>query len=221
VGTEATDEDRDLRVVALLGCAAIFAAVVGAWAAVLGDRGSDLWHQAIRDDIRQGARVVSDARRLYEEDAPTAHRVAAYELRAEELASQARSEEGDAAAVLDAEARAQHETAALLAKTANLAPGDPSAALDLDGEALLERFAEIRQKVPPELAGLDPDRVQAEGEDDQSRSALLTLTAVAAGIALLLGALAEALPGSRRRLTNAGFAVIGAGVVAALVVGLA
>lgn len=209
-------DQNDLRVIILLGCAAVFAAVVGAYAAILGDRGSDRWHQAIREDIRRGARIVSDARALFQDEAPVAHRIAQLELTGQALEAESQAADGAAAVVLANEARAQRETAELLASSSELGGGEPRGAVDLTGDELLERFGEIRSEVPPDLAALDPGEVEAAGADDQEASAWLVAATIAAGIALLLGALAEAIPPLRNRLTNAGFAVLGTGVLAVL-----
>jgi hypothetical protein len=210
-------DDRDLRVVALLGCAALFAACVGAYSAIVGDRGSDLWHQAIREDIRAGARIVSDARSLYEDEAAVAHRIAAYELRARELRQEVRTAANPAASILDAEARAQHETADVLSGSSPLADS-PARAVDLDGGDLLARFAEIRDERSAELKALDPEAAEASGADDQDEAVMLTATTLGAGLALLLGALAEAVPRLRRRLVNGGFAALGVSILAVILV---
>lgn len=221
VDAQDESDQRDLRVVLLLGCAAALAAVVGAYAAIVGDRGSDRWHQAIREDIRHGARIVSDARQLYQEDAPVGHRVAEYELRANALEGEAKDAAGAAAAILEAEAEAQRNTAEVLSSSSPLVEGDPKHAISLTGADLMDRFTEIRSEVSPELAALAPDEVEAKGSDEQRESSLLVATTLASGIAFLLGALAEALPRSRRRLTNAGLVAVGAGaVLAGLVVSI-
>lgn len=217
--TAEDSQEADLRVVALLGCAALLAAVVGAASAILGDRGSDRYHQALRDDVRQGSRIVSDIRALYGEDAPVAHRAAEYALRAEALDAEARGSSGPAAEVLRAEAAALRGTASVLVESSDLA-GTPEEALELTGADLGERLGEIRSKLPADLAALDPDAVEAEGSHDVEKATLLVATTLASGIAFLFGALAEAIPRLRRRLTTAGFGVVGVGAVVALMVAL-
>lgn len=202
----------------LLAIAAIAAALIGGRAALLGDSGSDALNDAVREDVRQGARVVGDVRRLYEEDAVIVHRTAAAALLADRLERAAAGEEGNARLVLEAEAAAQAELADLLSGTSRIARGDVESAISADGADLLERLAAIRAQRPADLAALDPDATQQAAEDEAEASALMLAATIPIAVAFLLGALGEALPRARRGLLTAGYCFVGAGIVAAIVV---
>jgi hypothetical protein len=212
------DRGTDTAVALLLALAAIAAAAIGARAALLGDSGSDTWHRAVREDVRQGARIVGDVRLLYEEDAAVAHRVAEAQLVGEETRRAARGERGTVGSILEAEAEAQLGVANTLAGGSALADGDPLRTLRLRGRDLLERLVELRADTPPELAGLDPDATEEEGADQSRESSLLVASTIPVALAFLLGALAEALPGRRRGLVLAGFACVAAGIASAAVI---
>jgi hypothetical protein len=222
VGTGSTESgngaEAGTAVAVLLACAAIAAALVGGRAALLGDAGADALNDAVREDVRQGARVVGDVRRLYEEDAVVVHRVAEAALLSRELELAAQDESGAPRLVLDAEAAAQEGLAELLVGTSRIARGRVGAAVDVTGADLLERLAAIRAQRSEELEALDPDATQSRAEEDARASALMLATTVPIALAFLLGALAEALPGPRRRLLVGGYALVISGVIAALLV---
>jgi len=217
---KASDDDRqEFGVALLLAIAAVSAALMGGWAAILGVQGAGELSVAVREDVRRGARIVGDARRLYEEDASVSHRVAELHLLGEELDRAAAEESGSVDAVLRAEAEANRFTALVLAETSELADGDPEAATQVDGGDLLARFAEIRAERSDELASLDPDATQADAEDDERSSAGMIGASLFVAFAFLLGALAEVMPGSRRPLLVGGYASVAIGIVAAVVIG--
>jgi hypothetical protein len=211
-------EDGSSAVAILLAIAAIAAALVGGRAALLGDSGADALNDAVREDVRQGARIVGDVRHVYEEDAVVVHRVAQAAMLAEELERAAGTESGNARLLLEAEAAAQARLAELLSANSQIARDDVGAAVAVDGADLLEQLAAVRSERSPELAALDPDATQGEAEDDGRASALMLATTIPIAVAFLLGALAEALPRSRRVLLASGYAFVALGIIAALVV---
>lgn len=217
---KASDDDgQEFGIALLLAIAAVSAALIGGWAAVLSVQGAGDLNVAVREDVRRGARIVGDARHLYEEDASVSHRVAEMHIHAEELDRAAAEESGSVDAVLRAEAEANRFTALVLAETSELADGDPEAATQVDGGDLLARFAEIRAERSDELASLDPDATQAGAEDDERSSANMIGASLFVAFAFLLGALAEVIPGSRRLLLVGGYASVAIGIVAAVVIG--
>lgn len=217
-GRVQTSQGRGSAVAVLLAVAAVSTALVGGRAALLGDSGSDRLNQVLREDVRQGARVVGDARRLYEEDASVAHRVAEAQLIAEQTDRAAARESGDAAATLEAESEANAGVAEVLSESSTLARGSPQRALRLEGADLLERFAEIRAERSAELAALDPDATQTAAEDETRASSLMTAAIIPIGVAFLLGALAETFVPSRSRLLAGGYACVAIGILAAIAV---
>ena len=196
--------------------AALIAAAVGIRAATLSDSGGDTWQQAIREDVRRDARIVSDARRLYQEDAAVGFQIAELQARAEEGRRAARDAGGPAAGVLRADAAAMAGLARSLAASSPLVK-DPKKATSLTGADLAVRLAELRQAAG-EPARLDPDATEDEGSGHSRKGSLLTATVVIVSIAFLCGALAAAFPGPTRRLLVAGWAFAGVRLVAAVAV---
>lgn len=210
-------QKRSFAVAVLLAVAAAAAALIGGRAALLGDAGSDQLNHALREDVRQGARIVDDARRLYQQDVAVAHRIAEARLLADEISAAAREEEGLVRDMLEAEAEARAFVAELLAGEATLGES-PRAATRLEGADLLARFAEIRAERSTDLAALDPDATEEDAEEQLRASSLLTAATIVVALAFLLGALAEAFPRSRRILMLSGYACVTVGAIAAVVI---
>lgn len=207
----------DTRVAVLLAAAALIAAGVGVRAATLSDAGSDTWQTAIREEVRRDARLVSDVRRLYAEDAAVAYDIAELQIRAQEARREARGSEGAVASVLRSEAAARAELARSLTRTSSEVVEDPAEALELDGEALLARLAELRAAAGP-AARLDPEATLADGTEQAEKGTWLTATVIVVSLAFLCGALAAGLGGPRRRLLAAGYAFAGLGLATAIAV---
>lgn len=211
---EAATPETDTRVAILLALAALVAAGIGVRAAMLSDRGGDTWQTAIREEVRRDARIVSDVRRLYGEDARVAYDIAELQIRAEEARKEARATKGPAAGVLRSEAAARAELANSLTKTSSELVDAPEEAPALDGAVLFARLAELRAQAGP-AARLDPEARLADGTEDAEKGSWLTAAVVLVSLAFLCGALAAGLPGAGRRLVIAGYGFVGAGVVAA------
>lgn len=219
----AEQASTDLRVAVLLASAALIAAGVGVRAATLSDSGSDTWQTAIREEVRRDARLVSDVRRLYAEDAAVAYDIAELWIRAQEARREARASQGSVASVLRSEAAARAALAAALARTSSTLLDSPAEAPELDGAALLRRLAELRRAAGP-AARLDPDATFAAGTDEAAKGSWLTATVVVVSLAFLCGALAAGMsapPTPRRRLVAAGYGFAGLGLAAAIAVEVA
>ena len=189
-------------------------------AATLSDSGSDTWQTAIREEVRRDARIVSDVRQLYAEDAAVAYDVAELQIRAVQARREARASEGSVAGVLRSEAAAREALAQSLTETSSKMLDSPSEAPELDGAALLARLAELRRAAGP-AAQLDPDATLAAGTDEAEKGSWLTATVIVVSLAFLCGALAAGLSGPRRRLLAAGYGFAGLGLAAAIAVEVA
>jgi len=55
---EAQGHETHTSIAVLLAAAAVLAAGIGAYAAAVGDEGSDRWHDAVRAEIKYGAGVI-------------------------------------------------------------------------------------------------------------------------------------------------------------------
>jgi len=96
----AETEGTSTSVAVLLAVAAVVAAVIAGRATLVGDAGADGLNQVVRDDVRQGARIVGDGRRLYEEDLSISFQIAVEQILSEETAEVARGETGEVKSVL-------------------------------------------------------------------------------------------------------------------------
>ena len=210
-----TSPETDMRVAILLAAAALIAAGVGIRAATLSDAGTDSWQTAIREEVRRDARIVSDVRRLYGEDAAVAFDIAEMQIRAEEGVKEAGSSKGPAAGVLRSEAAARGELAKSLTKTSSGLIDAPEEAPNLDGGDLFARLAELRKEAGA-AAQLDPEATLDEGSDSAEKSSWLTASVILVSLAFLCGALAAGLPSAGRLLLRAGYTFVGAGLVGAV-----
>lgn len=209
--------ETNVRVAILLAAAALIAATIGIRAATLSDSGSDSWQTAIREEVRRDARIVSDVRRLYAEEAVVAYDIAELQIRAEEGRTEARASSGSVAAVLRSEAAARAALAKALTDTSTKLIDTPAEAPGLTGADLFARLAQLRG----EAVKLDPEATLDAGTDSAEKGTWLTATVIVVSLAFLCGALAAGLPGPRRRLLAAGYSFAGAGLLAAVAVEVA
>lgn len=204
----------------LLAVAATLAAAVGGWSSIMADRGSDTWHAAVREHVKQSAGAVEDIRFVYQEEGPTALQVAEARMLADECRRAARRATGLARELLLLEASAQEQAARVLAGGSEVSQDaryqDPGG----DGFDLLLRLADNRQETP-DLLALDPDATEDEGSRLSAEASLLLLCIVPGAAAFLCGALAYGFPAWRRGLVAAGFAFVALGAAAAVMVGAA
>ena len=214
----AETESTSTSVAILLAVAAVVAAVIAGRAALVGDTGADGLNQVVRDDVRQGARIVGDVRRLYEEDASVAFQIALEQILSEETAQVASEETGEVKSVLEADAGSSAGLAEVLSKGSQLADGDPSRTVDLTGDDLLLRLAEIRAERSDDLKALDIDATSADAKKYVNGSAAMIAATIPVAVAFLVGALAGVFRRGRRILLATGYSLITVGLAVALVI---
>jgi hypothetical protein len=204
----------------LLAVAAALAASIGGWSSIAADRGSDTWHASVRQHVKQSAGAVESIRFVYEEEGPTALQVAEARILAEEYRRVAGRATGMARELLLLEARAQEETAGVLAGGSEIAVDPRYDDPESDGFDLVLRLADERNQ-DPELVALDPDGTEAEGSRLGVEATLLLAAIVPVSAAFLCGALAYGFPRRRRALVVVGFVCAAVGAAGALAVGVA
>lgn len=94
--------------------AAAVIAAIGGWSSILADRGSDTWHEAVREHVKSSAAAVEDIRFVYDEEGPTALSVAEARILAEEYRRAAVGSPGSERELLLVEASANQQAAAVL-----------------------------------------------------------------------------------------------------------
>lgn len=213
---ETPEQKTETRVAILLAVAAVIAAVIGARAALVGDSGSDTWHQAVRADVRHGAGLVEDLRFVYGEEAPLALQVAEATTRSRELARVARATRGEVRRLLDAEASAEEQVAETVRGASEIAK-NRRYARDDGSYDVLARLADQRAK-NPDLIEFDAGAIEKRGSDKTRKSSLLVAATIPVAIAFLLGALAEGFERRRRVFVPMGYAFAATGLVLALVI---
>jgi hypothetical protein len=203
----------------LLALAAALAAGIGGWSSIVADRGSDTWHAAVREHVKQAAGAVEDIRFVYEEEGPTALLVAEARLLAEELRRAAEGASGLARELMLVEAGARARAAEVLLSGSAIAADPRYEDRETGGFDLVLRLGDNRRELP-ELLALDPDATQAEGSRLSVEASLLLLCIVPVAAAFLFGALAYGFPRVGRPLVAAGFVFVALGLTAALIVGV-
>jgi hypothetical protein len=203
-----------------LAVAAALAAAIGGWSSIVGDRGSDTWHAAVRQHVKQAAGAVEDIRFVYQEEGPTSLLVAEAEILADEYRRAGERSSGLARELLLLEAEAQEEGAEVMAAGSEISPDPRYDDPDTDGYDLVLRLADNRAE-HPELLAVDPDATQAEGSRHSVEAALLLLCIVPVSAAFLCGALTYGFSRGRRALVVAGFVFAAVGAAGAVATGLA
>jgi hypothetical protein len=203
-------------VAVLLATAAVLAAVIAGRASIEADRGSDTWHAALRQHVKQAAGIVESARFVYGEEAASALAVVDARTYAEELREEARRYGGPVREALLVEAFAQDQLAGTIAQNQPLA-SDPKYQGPGGVPDVVQRLADERASTP-DLVTLDPDATEQEGAELNRKASFLVMAAVPVALAFLFGALVHGFPGGRRELVVAGFAFVAIGVVAAVAV---
>jgi hypothetical protein len=211
------EENGSERAVAILiALAAIVGVALGARATLLSSDASDTWKSAVRTEIKRAAGNVEDAHYLYVTEAPLAMQVVTARVRARELARSAETAQGVVRSVLLAEADTQRTLAEQIAKSA---PPVDQYATPKGGFDVAKRLAYQRNRYP-DLVALDPDELQRDGDDLSRHSILDVLATVPAGVAFMLGAIAEAFHRRRRLLVLAGALFVVGAIVFGIVVEL-
>jgi hypothetical protein len=203
----------------LLAVAAAIAAALGGWSSVLADAGSDTWHEAVREHVKQAAGAVEDIRFVYDEEALTALQVAEARILSDEYRAAGGRTTGLPREILVVEGDGQEEAAAVLEAGSEMARDprydDPRS----DGFDVALRLADVRQENPGLLA-LRPGATQDEGSRLSAKASLLLLATVLVAVAFVCGALVYGFPGWGRALVVAGFVFVGLGVAAAVAIGV-
>jgi hypothetical protein len=199
----------------LLTAAAVAVAVVGGRASLRSADATYLWHDAVRQEVRQAAAYVEDIRFVYSSEAPVALKVTEARLRQEELAKAIPAASPMARSLLQVEQAAQSEVAKALTQNVDLV-SDPRYQTP-DGFDIASRLADARAR-NPELVATNPDIAQSEGDDASHHAIrLVAVTPLIAG-AFLCGSLAQGVPRRRRGWLILGSTLLVAGVVAAVAV---
>ncbi len=213
----AESEGEDRAVAILLTLAAVVGIVLGGRASLVRSSATDDWQQALREEIKTAAARVEDVRYVYTSEAPVAFQFDEATIRAEEARRAAGRSTGTTRRVLLVEAK----TLSLYAK--NLAEGiqkglatgryrTPKGGFDA-----ARRLADQRRRFP-DLLRIDPNRAEHRGDRLSRHAALEIAATIPAGVAFLLGALAEAFRRRRRPLLLAGFAAVASAVVLGVLV---
>jgi hypothetical protein len=216
---EAQGHETHTSIAVLLAVAAVLAAGIGAYAAAVGDEGSDRWHDAVRAEIKYGAGVIEDSRFVYQEIAPQAFQVISATVQGQELSQQARrARDPSVRALLQGEAGAQELLGRFVAQRSGIAR-QPQYLRPGPTYATARRLAAERNRHPA-LVRLDAGEVEHEGSQLKKQSSLLFASAIPAAFAFLCGALAHGFGTWRRWLLPLGFALCAASLILALIVEL-
>jgi len=202
----------------LLATAAIVAAIVAARASFISSDASGNWQSAVRTEVKRAAGAVEDIRFLYQSEAGPAFAIAQARLLEDELRTAAATQQGAIHDALLREADVQAGIITALLPASELAAG-PAYALNSGGFDLGHRLADLRASVP-DLVALDPDSIQAAGDRSADEGVRLTETTIPIGIAVLLGALAQAFAMRRRDLLIAAWITLTTGMLLAAAVEL-
>jgi hypothetical protein len=207
--------DSRIFAAATLGVAAVFAALLGARAAMLFDTASSDLESAVRIQVKSGAALVEDVRFVYQGEAPQAFHYARAKVLTEELRGVAATRSGLARENTLAEAEAQEQLAGALRKASDIAK---SGKYDVAGGAfdVGKRLADVRNR-DPDLVALNPEGLQHDGGRAAWHANLVLAVTLAPAVAFLLGAIAQALAPFRRTLLTVAWLLILAGVAAAAV----
>jgi hypothetical protein len=200
----------------LLTIAAVVAAAIGFRAATISSSASDSWQSALRTEVKRSAAVMEDVRYLYQSELPVAIRVVQARITESEMLAAAQAESGATKQALLMEASVEAQIASALAKSTELAT-NPDYALASGGLDLGRRLADLRNQQPALLA-LDPDALQATGDELAAKAATITVALIPTSVAAFLGVLAQ--PFRRRRillLRLATVALAGGAIMAAAV----
>jgi hypothetical protein len=209
------EPEAGTAVAILLAAAAVLAAVIAGRASIVADRGSDTWHSALRQHVKQAAGIVETARFVYGEEAANALAVVDAQTYAEELREEARRYGGPVREAILVEAYAQDQLAQTIAQNQPLASDrylGPGGVPDV-----VQRLADERASTP-DLVALDPDATEEEGAELNRKASFLVVASVPVALAFLFGALVHGFPRARRELVVAGFAFVAIGVVTAVAV---
>jgi hypothetical protein len=175
---------------------------------------NDSWQHALRTEVKRSAGAMNDVQTLYQSDLPTAIGVLQAQILARELQA---AEVGQSPAVthaLEVEASVQTQLAQSLSSSAQLV-NDSTYALPSGGYDLGKRLAAVRAGTP-DLVALDPDTLQASGDELAHKALLLTYALIPTSLCALLGVLAQPLRRYRTVLLGSGVVALAVGAVMAV-----
>jgi hypothetical protein len=211
---EAASEPGHFSVATLLAVAAVIAALVSARAFMLSSTADDAWQSSLRTEVKRSAAVMNDTGALYRTELPVAVQILQARVLAAAFRAAAGNTTGAARDALLLQAAAEANVASALASSSTLA-SDGSYALPSGGFDLSKRLTDIRNGTP-DLVALDPDALQAQGDELASKASLMTLTLLPTSLGAFLGVLAQPLRQRRTLLLAAGSAAVGVGAVLAV-----
>jgi hypothetical protein len=204
-------EGRDTRVAWLLAVAAIVAALIGTWAAILAAEASVSWQDAAVQEVHAGSlRIVFGT--------------AAYNAGAAALDAQRTEAEASnlAAAGRAYDIPAARAEGAALRKSVLVDPGLTmmSAASGQSPDSYDPKVAVASLEKQLAAAKNQPEALQREGDRASRRAVRMSAAAVLGAIAFLLAALARAETRRRPLLLGASLGVLALAVVGALAIGI-
>jgi hypothetical protein len=201
-------------VAVLLALAAAAAAVIGGRASLVSSSASGSWQASVRQEVKRSAATVEDVRYVFTVVAPQAVDVVVARIEAEELRRVAGSRGGLLRGFLVQEARVRETFADTFAAANDLVVDRYRAGSGYD----VWSFLTDTRNANPDLVAVDPDDPMAEGDEAASRARRGVAATVPVAGAFLAGALAQGYPRRRRILVMLGFALLGVGVIAAVLV---
>jgi hypothetical protein len=205
-------------VATLLTVAAIVAAIIGFRAAVISSSASNDWQSALRTEVKRSAAAMEDVRQLYVTELPMAVRILEARTAQAELLAAAQQQSGAARTALVMEASVQSQIITALSPSSDLAT-NANLSGGSGGFDLAKALAALRSQ-SPDLVALNPDRLQASGDELAHKAQLMTLALIPTSFAALLGVLAQPLMRRRTLLLRLGTVVLAGGAVMALAVEL-
>jgi hypothetical protein len=203
-----------LAVALLLAAAAVAAAVVGFRVASISGEASGRWQTAVRLEVKRSTSAQETVRYLYNTEVPLAFTIIRARLILAEL-EKIPVTTGPAYTAVAIEISVQTEVLKALEPSSDLTK--QPYALDSGGVDLGKRLADLRAEIPDTLK-IDPDATAAPGDALAAKAVKMSLALVLFGLVGLLGALAQTFVPWRRRLLQAGTAVLVSGLALAGVV---
>ena len=201
-------------VAVLLALAAAAAAVIGARASLVSSSASGSWQASVRQEVKRSAATVEDVRYVFTVVAPQAVDVVVARIEAGELRRVAGSRGGLLRDFLGQQARVRETFADTFAEANDLVADRYRAGSGYD----VWRFLTDTRNANPDLVAVDPDDPMAEGDEAASRARRGVAATIPVAGAFLAGALAQGYPRRRHILVMLGFALLGVGVIAAVLV---
>ncbi|MEA2932062.1 MAG: hypothetical protein QOI56_847 [Actinomycetota bacterium] len=200
----------------LLAASAIVAAVIGGRVAFRSFTATSLWQQSVRQQTKQAAAYVEDLRFVYTSEEPVAFSLSEAKFRAEELAKVAPGLSGLDRTVVELEQALQEYLSSGQVAEASPLFADPRYQ-GPNGFDIGRRLADQRDE-NPELLTIDPEKTRRAGNRASTHAVRLLATTIVVAVAFMFGSLAQGFPRRRPAFLAAGYVLLVAGVVSAVVV---